>query len=47
MKYLYIVSSADLGKIFCYFRNIPIVLLISFDTFLKCPSNVRQPITQR
>ena len=35
---LNIVRSAGLGKIFCNFRNNPIVLLISFDTFVKSSS---------
>ena len=40
IKHLYIVRSAGLGKIFCNFRNNPVVLLILFDTFVKCSSNV-------
>ena len=40
MKHLYIVRSAGLGKIFCNFRNNPMVLLILFDTFVKSSSNV-------
>ena len=40
MKHLHIVRSAGLGKIFCNFRNNPMVLLILFDTIFKCPSNV-------
>ena len=40
MKHLYIARSAGLGKIFCNFRNNSMVLLISFDTFVKCLSNV-------
>ena len=40
MKLLYIVRRAGLGKIFCNFRNNPMVLLILFDTFVKCSSNV-------
>ena len=39
-KHLHVVRSADLGKIFCNFGNNPMVLLILFDTFFKCPSNV-------
>ena len=34
MKHLYIIRRAGLGKIFCNFRNSPMVLLILFDTFL-------------
>ena len=41
MKNLCIVRSAGLGKIFCNFRNNPMVLLILFDTFVKCSSNVK------
>ena len=37
-KHLYIVSGGP-GKIFCNFRNNPMVLLILFDTFVKCLSN--------
>ena len=37
---LYVVRSAGLGKIFCNFRNNPMVLLILFDKFVKCSSNV-------
>ena len=40
MKHLYIVRSAGLGKIFCNFCNSTMVLLILFDTFVKCSSNV-------
>ena len=40
MKHLCIVRSAGLGKIFCNFYNNPVVLLILFDTFVKCLSNV-------
>ena len=40
MKHLYIVRSADLGKIFCNFQNSPMVLLILFDTFFKRSSSV-------
>ena len=40
MKHLYIVRSAGLGKTFCNFRNNPVVLLILFDTFVKCTSYV-------
>ena len=40
MKHLYIVQSTGLGKIFCYFRSNPMVLLILFHTFVKCSSNV-------
>ena len=36
----YIIKSAGLGKIFCNFRNNPMVLLIIFDTFVTCSSNV-------
>ena len=39
MKHLDITRSACLGKIFCDFRNNPMVLLILFDTFFKCSSN--------
>ena len=39
MKHLYSVRSASLGKIFCNFRNNPMVLLILFDAFVKCSSN--------
>ena len=35
-----IVRSAGLGKILCNFSNNPVVLLISFDTLVKCSSNV-------
>ena len=38
MKHLYIVRSAGLGKIFFNFRNSPMVLLVLFDTFVKCSS---------
>ena len=40
MKHLYIVRSADRGKIFCNFPNNSVVLLILFDTLFKCLSNV-------
>ena len=40
MKHLYIVRSAGLGKIFCNFRNSPMVLYILFDMFVKSSSNV-------
>ena len=40
MKHLCIVRGAGLGKIFCNFYNNPVVLLILFDTFVKCLSNV-------
>ena len=40
MKHFCIVTSAGLGKIFCNFRSNPMVLLILFDTFVKCSSNV-------
>ena len=40
MKHLYIVRSAGLGKIFCNFHNSSMVLLILFDIFVKCSSNV-------
>ena len=41
MKHLYIVRSADFGKIFCNFCNNPIFFcLFLFDTFFKCLSNV-------
>ena len=40
MKHFYIVTSAGLGKIFCNFRSNPMVLLILFDTFVECSSNV-------
>ena len=39
MKHLYIVRSAGLGKIIYNFRNNPMILLILFDTFVKCSSN--------
>ena len=39
MKHLFIVRSASLGKIFCNFRNNPMVLLILFNAFVKCLSN--------
>ena len=35
-----IVRSAALGKMFCNFRNNPMVLLTLFDTFVKFSSNV-------
>ena len=38
--FIYIIKSAGLANIFCNFRNNPMVLLISFDTFFKCSSNV-------
>ena len=40
MKHLYIVRSAGLGGIFCNFCNNHVVLLILFDTLVKCLSNV-------
>ena len=40
MKHLFNVKSAGLSQIFCNFRNSPIALLILFDTFVKCLSNV-------
>ena len=40
MKHLYIIRSAGLGKIFCNFRNNPMVLLIFFDML-----NVLQMLT--
>ena len=36
----YIVRSAGLCKIFCDFQNNPVVLLILFDAFVRCCSNV-------
>ena len=39
-KHLHVVRSAGLGKIFCNFGNNPMVLLILFDKFFKCPSHV-------
>ena len=40
MKHLYIVRSAGLGKIYCTFRNNPMILLILFDIFVKRSFNV-------
>ena len=40
MKHLCIGRTASLGKIFCNFRNNPMVLLILFDTFVECFSSV-------
>ena len=40
MNHLYIVRSTGVDKIFSSFRNNPMVLLILFDTFIKCLSNV-------
>ena len=36
----YILRSAGLSKIFCNFRNNPMVLLFLLNTFIKCSSNV-------
>ena len=40
MKHLYIVRSADLGKVFYNFRNNLKFSLILFDAMFKCLSNV-------